>query len=341
MTVHYEIPVVRYLGNGVTTDFTFTWSSADPTENYVTLDDVLLLEGDLYELEEYEPLHGGVMRFNDPPAVGAEILVYRQTPITQEVDYVDFEAFPADTHEFQMDKDTRILQEMIFGGRAIGGPVDLTAVQYPDRVVIENSAGTDATLLPWTCDGLLAGVQMSEVIPYGGSGPVDGQPSDTPDSFIWWFLGPAPQVGGDPNIVMGTTPLDINITQPAPTVATARFRYNAVTGDIEYGYDPLGSPWTIAAGLTTPPAGLLEYWIRFDLLDGGVNSEAGSLTATWIDAYSTIGEINEWMGWWVQDAGTVAATASAIFTLAPDDGMGAPDVGQAISRYITLRAEQI
>jgi hypothetical protein len=324
----------------VTRDYTFQWSSGDPNEIYVTLNGVLLVEGVLYELEEYTAAYGGVIRFNVAPLTGSVIVIYRQTPITQQVDYVEHQPFPADTHEFQCDKDTRILQEMIFGGRAIGGPVDLGAIQHPENVEVTNTGGTHAILLPWTIDGLNAGVFYGEVIPYGEAGPVDGEPTTKGDGYIWWFEGPAPNVGGDDNIVLSTVPLTISIQQAAPLPAIARFRYNAATGDIEYGADPLGAPWTVEGGITTPPTGLTQYWIKMQLMDGSIHEEANSMINTWLDAYSTIGESNEWMGWYAH-AEAIPASGSCVFSIAPDDGLGAPDLGMVISRHITFNAEQI
>lgn len=337
MTVHFEVPIIRYIANGVTTDFAFNWSSGNPEDNYVTQDGTLLTEGVLYELEEYNGLYGGIMRFNDPPASGTEIVVYRETPITQEVDYVDFEAFPADTHEDQMDKDTRILQEMIFGGRALGGVVDLDAVQYPEYVEITNTAGQNAILEPWTTNGLLAGVALGEVIDYGDTIPTDGTPTSKHDGYIWWCLGPLPQVGGDTNIAMATTPLTYSKSAASPTVPVAEFRYDATTGNIQYGNVTDG--FTDLDGITTPPTGLTEYWIKFEVTSGTAIERTASTVDTWLDAYDVVGDPDEFYGWYVQDPG-VSQTVSGIFTIAPDDGGGSPDEGQAISRYVTLTASQ-
>lgn len=338
MTVNFEIPIIRYQGNGNTTDFTFSWSSGDPNEIYAKLDDAMLTEGIEYELENYTGDYGGTIVFNTAPATGEIVTIYRETPITQQVDYVDFQAFPADTHEFQMDKDTRILQEMIFGGRSFGTGVDLSAVQYPTYVEVINSAGSNAILLPWTCDGLLAGVFLGEFIQYGGQKPVDGAATTKQDGYIWWSLGESPYAGGDTNIIMGTGPITYADQESAPTVSTAEFRYDAVTSEILYGKE--AGNFTSENALTTPPSALLEYWIKFEIVTGSVTERANSPVDTWIDAYSTVGETAEYMGWYVSEPGT-SASVEAIFHLAPDDGGGSPDIGKSISRYVTLSADQI
>ena len=45
MTVNAEYPYVNYTANGVTDQFTFTWSSGDPTEIY-EVNRVLRADGD-------------------------------------------------------------------------------------------------------------------------------------------------------------------------------------------------------------------------------------------------------------------------------------------------------
>lgn len=338
MTVNFEIPIIKYQGNGSTTDFSFSWSSGDPNEIYVKLDDTLLSEGIQYELEDYTGDYGGKIVFYSAPTTDEIVTIYRETPITQQVDYVDFKAFPADTHEFQMDKDTRILQEMIFGGRSFGTGVDLSATQYPTYVEVENSAGTNAILLPWTCDGLLAGVFLGEFIPYGNQRPVDGATTTKTDGYIWWSLGPSAYAGGDTNIIMSTGPITYVDQQAAPTISTAELRYDALTAEILYGLDE-GS-FTSVNALTTPPSALQQYWIKFEMVSGAVVERANSPVDTWIDAYSVVGEIDEFIGWYVSDPGTTAA-AQGIFHLAPDDGGGSPDIGKSISRYVTLSADQV
>jgi len=340
MTVNVEIPFVKYIGNGITTDFTFRWSCDDANENYVKQDGVLLKEGVEYELEDFTIEFGGAMVFNIAPSVNSEILLYRQTPITQQVDYVEAEPFQAETHEGQMDKDTRILQEMIFGGIGIGGPVDLGAIQWPTYVEVTNTSGTNANILPWTIDGRLAGVSMGEVIDYGGQAPVDGNPTENPDGYIWWQLGPLPDIGGDTTVVMKTSPLDINAQIPAPEPAYARFRYMAHLGDIEYGFDPLqplvAPEWTNESVIEPSPIALQTYWIKFEVLTGAVE---GAAIDTWLDVYVPTGSPTPWYEWYVNDPGTTQEVTAEL-SIAPDDGGGSPNLAYAITRNVDLTAGQ-
>lgn len=193
MTVPVEIPFIRYTGNDVTRSFPFNWSSVEAIDIYVEIDGNLALEGVGYELEDYKTGSddsddgGGNIVFTVPPVTGTDILIFRETPITQQVDYVPTQPFPADTHEAQMDKDTYILQEITGAGRGGSGPVDLAAVPQPSSVEITNTAGTNASIPPWSTDELLAGVFHGEVVALGGA-PVDGSVTTKPNGYIWWEL---------------------------------------------------------------------------------------------------------------------------------------------------------
>ena len=188
MTVNFEVPRIEYLGNGITFSYSFLWSSAVTNEIYVELNDLPLTEGIEYELEDYTPEYGGNIVFATVPVAGANIFIYRFTPRTQQIRYDDDQPFPTESHEFQCDKDTRILQELFASGSGGTGVVNLSAIPLPTQVQITNSAGSDAFEDLWTPDGLLAGVFVGEVVAPGGSVPADGSPSMKPEGYIWYVL---------------------------------------------------------------------------------------------------------------------------------------------------------
>lgn len=194
MTVHSEIPLVRYVGNDTTTDFSFTWTSMEHLDIYVVVNDVLLEAGIDYELTDYKTGYGpdddggGVIVFVTPPAATDNILIYRQTPITQEVDYLETQPFPAETHESQLDKDTLILQEISHGiGTTIGGPVDLESIEKPLEVEIDNTGGENAHIQLWECQLDLSGVFAGEVT---FAAPADGTPSTKPEGYMYFEITP-------------------------------------------------------------------------------------------------------------------------------------------------------
>lgn len=342
MTQQLEFPKISYVGNGVTVDYTFDWKCGKADENFVHLNGVLLSEGIQYELEDFTTEFGGTMVFNTAPGIDDIVFIFRKTPITQEIDYVDGVPFPVDSHEFQLDKDTRILQELFFGGVSFGGEVNLASVPHETEVEITNTAGTNAFIQPWTIDGLLSGIFFGEVVPDGQSAPLDGNPTLKPDGYIWWELGPAPSAGGDVTIKLFTNPITVDGSRDAPTNARAEFRYNSDTADVEYGYDidqPLQLPvWTLEAGINPIPTALLQYWIRFDVLTGAVDTSSEA-TGVWIDAYTNNGAVNAYHQWLVAFPGTSQAV-SGTFAIAPDTGSGLPDEDFTVTRSITLIANQ-
>ena len=64
---------------------------------------------------EGEP-SGGSITLTEPVGVGYTLHVRRNTPKTQETDYVPHDPFPADSHERALDKLTMIVQELIASG---------------------------------------------------------------------------------------------------------------------------------------------------------------------------------------------------------------------------------
>ena len=243
--------------------------------------------------------------------------------------------------EFSCDKDTRILQEIIEGGRAIGGRVDLAAVPYPTYVEITNTGGSNAIIQPWTTDGLLAGVSMGEVIPNGDlSKPSDTDPTSNLDGYIWWYLGPEPNAGGNGTIRMHTAGVVVNTALPVPYAPRAELRYDAVTGTVEWGYniaEPLVEPiWTTDVAFNPVPTVPGTFYLKFEVIGGAVNETDDSPIDTWIDAADLAGTPNQFASWYVN----VNESATAIFSVAPDDGAGSPDPDYTISRYVTLSAIQ-
>ena len=184
MTVNFEIPLINYLGNNSATEFAFLWSMMDANELFVTLDGLEQEVGVHYDLENLSLDNGGVVAFYVAPVQDALVTIFRQTPITQQIDYT-FSPFPEDIHEGGFDKDTRILQEMFETGSGGTGQVNLSVAPGFDFVDIINSSGTDARIPSWRTDELLAGAFHGEVTE-PGQAPDDGAVTTKPDGFIWF-----------------------------------------------------------------------------------------------------------------------------------------------------------
>ena len=184
MTVPVQIPYNSLVGDGSITTFVFTFGLVENYDLVVAVDGTVVLEYSDYTIENLTD-DGGEVEFIDAPE--GDILILRRTTMTQQVDYVTGEAFPAETHEWNLDKIVYILQELLQGvlDDGSGGflTFDLSTTPYAAYVTINNSGGTDADIPAWV-SGTLAGVYHGE---YGleASLPADEALTDKPDGYVW------------------------------------------------------------------------------------------------------------------------------------------------------------
>ena len=117
MTISTTESRISYNGNGVTTIFSFPYK-------FLANGDLVVVEVSAAGVETVKTLTthytltgvgndaGGTVTMLVAPASGVTLVIYRETAITQEVDYISGDAFPAETHEGALDRLTVILQEM-------------------------------------------------------------------------------------------------------------------------------------------------------------------------------------------------------------------------------------
>ena len=184
MTVPVQIPYNSLVGDGSITTFVFTFDLVENYDLVVAVDGTVVLEYSDYTIENLTD-DGGEVVFTEAPA--GDVLIFRRTTMTQQVDYVTGEAFPAETHEWNLDKIVYILQELLQGvlDDGSGGFItfDLDAEQGSVTVTVTNSGGTDAVIPAWV-SSTLAGVYHGETIA-AGSLPADESVTSKPDGYIW------------------------------------------------------------------------------------------------------------------------------------------------------------
>lgn len=139
MTVSTTTSKVSYAGNGSTVAFAVNFyflanshlkvvlRAADGTETVQTLTTDYTVAGAGVS-------SGGTVTMNTAPAVGQTLVILRNVPITQDVDYQPNDPFPAATHEQALDKLTMIAQQE---QNALAG-----VVKFPDT----DSSSLTATL---------------------------------------------------------------------------------------------------------------------------------------------------------------------------------------------------
>lgn len=107
MTVSTTTNKVAYIGNGVATTFAipFPFLEREHLKVYQLLNDVQTERTDW-------TVSGGNMVFETAPADGAQIVIIRKVPLTQETDYRENEILPAETLERNFDKLTMQVQQL-------------------------------------------------------------------------------------------------------------------------------------------------------------------------------------------------------------------------------------
>lgn len=107
MTVSTTTNKVSYIGNGVATSFAIPFPFLEKEHLKVRQ----LLNNVQTERSDWT-LSGGSMVFATAPEEGAQIVIMREVPLTQETDYRENEILPAETLERNFDKLTLITQQL-------------------------------------------------------------------------------------------------------------------------------------------------------------------------------------------------------------------------------------
>ena len=129
MTISTTASRISYNGNGVTTVFSFPYRFLANGHLVVLsvsaagVETTKVLSTD-YTLTGAGDDAGGSVTMLAAPASGTRLIIYRDTGITQETDYISGDPFPAETHERALDRLTMIAQEIgSDADRAIKVPV--------------------------------------------------------------------------------------------------------------------------------------------------------------------------------------------------------------------------
>lgn len=101
-----------FTGDASTDDFDFTFKT--PSAAYVKVSVAGVVLGSGYTVTPHadqEATPGGTVSLVTPPALAAEVIVYRETPLTQAVELSPYSAFPANTIEAALDRAVLVAQE--------------------------------------------------------------------------------------------------------------------------------------------------------------------------------------------------------------------------------------
>ena len=129
MTISTTTARVPYNGNGITTVFPIPFRFLVNDDIVVVRVDAAGVETTLVYTTDYTLTGaggeaGGTVTMLVAPASGTRLIIYRDTDIVQETDYISGDPFPAETHERALDRLTMIAQEIgSDADRAIKVPV--------------------------------------------------------------------------------------------------------------------------------------------------------------------------------------------------------------------------
>jgi len=146
MTVTTTTTTVSYAGNGSTQVFAYTFRILRAEDIVVKLRDATtgvettqVLNTD-YTVSNVGVVTGGNVTFTVAPASGKNVILQRDSQITQDTDYIANDAFPAETHELALDKLTLIAQEVDYKVDNL----DVDAYFTTDNFT-QGAAGTETT----------------------------------------------------------------------------------------------------------------------------------------------------------------------------------------------------
>lgn len=100
---------VKYIANGSQMVFAYPWKIAEASELEVYVNDLLSTN---YTVSGVGSASGGNVTFLVAPPADAGLFIRRDTPETQETDYINNDPFGAETHEAALDKLTRMVQDI-------------------------------------------------------------------------------------------------------------------------------------------------------------------------------------------------------------------------------------
>lgn len=162
-----------YAGDGVTTAFLVDFPFLDATHLEVYRADVLLTLNTDYTVTGAGQQSGQVILMQ-PLAVGYTLTIERVVPLTQLADYVQGDAFPAETHEKALDKLTMIAQQL---ERGLPLPVNLAGLG-----LVANGSGTlsvkAGNSIEVGADGVAVSRQFRETVTAQGFG-IEGLQNET------------------------------------------------------------------------------------------------------------------------------------------------------------------
>lgn len=131
MTIQSQNSAISYSGNGVTTTFAYNFRILVNTDVQVFVNNTLKTLTTDYTVTGVDAENGGNIIFTTAPANASVIYISRSgMQLTQLVDYVENDPFPAETHEGALDKLTLLIQQVLLTANK--------AIRFPSSETLNN-----------------------------------------------------------------------------------------------------------------------------------------------------------------------------------------------------------
>jgi len=130
-----QVPKVVSTADGVASQFSYSFYAPDPTHVFVASNGALVSSG--WQAVKVSD-SAGYVQFNSAPSSGTTLTIYRSTPMTQETDWQQGQAFYADTLTNAVDKLTMIAQEL--RGGTVNVPGTVVSANWASSARVASSA---------------------------------------------------------------------------------------------------------------------------------------------------------------------------------------------------------
>lgn len=155
MTVSSQTSRIEQLGDGTTTAFAVNFYFLENSDLKVFVNGVLQTITTNYTVTGAGNPAGGTVTFVSAPANGVQVVIFRDPALTQGLDYIDNDPFPAESHERGLDKLTMIAQRirdlvsraLRLGDSVVGVNTELPALTG-SQLLGTNPGGTGFQLYP-------------------------------------------------------------------------------------------------------------------------------------------------------------------------------------------------
>lgn len=180
MTVTSSTLRNSYTGNGSTTIFAYEFRVLDETELLVTVDGVAQTLNSDYTVSGVGNLGGGNITFSSAPASSTSIVLLSDPDFTQEIDYNELDAFPAESHEEgldravirdlslkeQVDRAIIVSADDALPSNQISGEIDSS-----DKILTISTSGVSASVISsfGDLDVSLSGESQGDLLVYNGT----------------------------------------------------------------------------------------------------------------------------------------------------------------------------